>query len=41
MEDDEAQETDGQTTLLGFLFGNIDESGRLEDDYFDEVIKIT
>ena len=31
-----------QTTasLTGFLFGNIDKEGRLEDDVLDEVIKI-
>ena len=27
------------TSLTGFLFGNIDKEGRLEDDVLDEVIK--
>ena len=28
---------DGGGMLAGFLFGNIDESGQLEDDILDEV----
>lgn len=34
-----SNQTSASTALAGFLFGNIDESGRLEDDIFDEVSK--
>lgn len=34
---DEA-DVDQNAILTGFLFGNINESGHLEDDFLDEVI---
>ena len=33
-------EQDGDGMLAGFLFGNIDESGRLENDILDDVSNI-
>lgn len=39
MESEEEQEgASGQMALTGFLFGNIDEKGQLEDDILDLVI---
>ena len=35
MNDGNREGSDG--LLAGFLFGNIDESGRLENDFFDQV----
>ena len=29
------------SSLTGFLFGNIDEKGELEEDFLDEVTKVT
>jgi TATA box-binding protein binding len=37
---DEEQEGDAlNRQLTGFLFGNIDENGKLESDFFDEDVK--
>ena len=35
--EEEQEEGQGQATLTGFLFGNIDKKGKLEDDVLDEV----
>ena len=37
MEEDDYNDEEGQSTLTGFLFGNIDEKGKLENDILDEV----
>ena len=39
--DDLEEGSDGQKALTGFLFGNIDNKGELEDDILDEVRKFT
>lgn len=40
MSSDEEQEDDAlNKQLAGFLFGNIDENGRLESDFLDEDVK--
>lgn len=36
-EHDLEDESEGSATLTGFLFGNIDKEGHLEDDILDEV----
>lgn len=38
MESDDDGEQDS-LSLTGFLFGNIDEEGQLEDDVFDQVFE--
>jgi len=38
-EDEGGEAAHGQSTLTGFLFGNIDKAGRLENDVLDEVLK--
>lgn len=39
MDTDSDNETDNEVNLTGFLFGNIDSAGRLEDDIFDSESK--
>lgn len=34
---DDEDENDGGSRLLGFMFGNVDNSGDLDVDYLDEV----
>ena len=34
-EDDDEQ--GGEEKMLGFIFGNVDEAGELEEEYMDEV----
>ncbi|CAA0807360.1 Transcription initiation factor TFIID subunit 1 [Striga hermonthica] len=38
-EDDEYEEAEGGNSLLGFMFGNVDNSGDLDVDYLDEDVK--
>lgn len=40
VDDDEEdyEEAGGGSRLLGFMFGNVDNSGELEVDYLDEVM---
>lgn len=40
-DDDEYEEAGGINRLLGFMFGNVDNSGDLDVDYLDEVICLT
>ncbi|KAL0384417.1 UNVERIFIED_CONTAM: Transcription initiation factor TFIID subunit [Sesamum radiatum] len=35
-DDDEYEEAEGGNRLLGFMFGNVDNSGDLDVDYLDE-----
>lgn len=37
-EDEEFEEAGGGSRLLGFMFGNVDNSGDLDVDYLDEVL---
>lgn len=37
-DDEEYEEVGGGNGLLGFMFGNVDNSGDLDVDYLDEVI---
>lgn len=37
-DEEEYEEVGGGNQLLGFMFGNVDNSGELEVDYLDEVI---
>lgn len=37
-DEDEYEEVGGGNRLLGFMFGNVDNSGDLDVDYLDEVI---
>ena len=37
MDSDDEDDNQGSLSLTGFLFGNIDEKGELEDDVLDEV----
>ena len=37
MADDDDEEAGGSNRLLGFMFGNVDNSGDLDVDYLDEV----
>ncbi|XP_053696319.1 transcription initiation factor TFIID subunit 1 isoform X2 [Sabethes cyaneus] len=37
--DDDDNEGEGELNLAGFLFGNVDEHGRLENDFLDEEAK--
>lgn len=39
-EDDDYEEYGGGNHLLGFMFGNVDNSGDLDVDYLDEVIHL-
>lgn len=39
MDTDSDNENDNDVNLTGFLFGNIDSEGRLEDDIFDNESK--
>ena len=36
-DEDEYEESGGGNRLLGFMFGNVDDSGDLDVDYLDEV----
>lgn len=36
-DEDENEEADGGNRFLGFMFGNVDNSGDLDADYLDEV----
>lgn len=38
VDDEDYEEQDGRNQLLGFMFGNVDNSGDLDVDYLDEVI---
>jgi hypothetical protein len=37
MGDDDSDSEDQRGRNIGFFFGNVDEKGRLEEDYLDEV----
>lgn len=37
-DEEEHEEAGGGNGLLGFMFGNVDNSGELEVDYLDEVM---
>ena len=37
-DDDDYEDAGGGNRLLGFMFGNVDNSGDLDADYLDEVI---
>lgn len=37
-EEDDYEEANGGSRLLGFMFGNVDGSGDLDVDYLDEAI---
>lgn len=39
METDSENENENEVNLTGFLFGNVDSAGRLEDDIFDSESK--
>lgn len=39
MDTDSENENENEVNLTGFLFGNIDSAGRLEDDIFDNESK--
>ncbi|XP_062109645.1 transcription initiation factor TFIID subunit 1-like [Humulus lupulus] len=39
-DEDDYEEAGGSNRLLGFMFGNVDNSGDLDVDYLDEVISI-
>lgn len=39
MDTDSDNENENEVNLTGFLFGNIDSAGRLEDDIFDSESK--
>lgn len=39
MDSDNENENENEVDLTGFLFGNIDSEGRLEDDIFDNESK--
>ena len=36
-EEEEDDEQGGEEKMLGFIFGNVDEDGALEEEYMDEV----
>lgn len=36
-EEEEEDEQGGEEKMLGFIFGNVDEAGELEEEYMDEV----
>lgn len=38
-EHDQDNDNEGELNLAGFLFGNVDEHGRLENDFLDEEAK--
>lgn len=38
-DNDNDNENEGELNLAGFLFGNVDEHGRLENDFLDEEAK--
>lgn len=40
-EEEYEEEASGGNRLLGFMFGNVDNSGDLDADYLDEVIFFT
>ena len=36
-EEEDDDEQGGEEKMLGFIFGNVDEAGELEEEYMDEV----